>query len=275
MASTLRKEQEFQQFKESMARVGHEIKGDSPGTATSDTTPGIQALSEFNKRWGVVEEAEKRGELETGTTQLLQRMGIASNVGSQERAGLLSIPSAYENAISGYQRSMQPYQYYAGLGNERYLGNLGAETQRYVAGLTTSGRLAEQNIAGQWGPYGRNAQRASLLSGLGELGGSLIGGLLRSARKYKKDIKKQSGGAEKDVLDMVQDTDTYTYRYKDENRNVPKRMGLLVEKAPNMITTPDRNGLDVGRTLGLLFVTVKALSNKVNKLEGRKGGYHV
>src|SRR3990167_2898202 len=278
VASTLRKQEEFKQFKESMARVGNEIGGDTPSTATSETTPGIQALSEFNKRWGVIEEAERGGELDTGTSQLLQRAGVASNIGLQERAGLLDIPGAYNKVISGYQEAMQPYQYHAGLGTQRYLGNLGAETQRYTAGLTTSGRLAEQHLAGQYGPYGKYAQRASLFSGLGDLAGKIGGSLittLLSAKKYKKNIRKQSEGTEEDVLDMVRDTDTYTYRYKDENGNAPKRMGLLVDKAPSTITTPDRNGLDVGRTLGLLFVTTKALAKKVNKLEGRKGGYHV
>ena len=43
---------------------------------------------------------------------------------------------------------------------------------------------------------------------------------------------------------------------------MPKRMGLMADEAPGEIVTPDREGIDVGRMVGLLTVATKALAER-------------
>ncbi len=91
--------------------------------------------------------------------------------------------------------------------------------------------------------------------------GGLVGAFA-SARKYKKDIAPTTAKDTKKALEMVRGLDTKTYRYKWEGKDEPKRMGLMADDAPASIVTPDREGLDVGRWLGLLTVATRALAQR-------------
>ena len=268
------KEQEFEQLKEAMARAGHTITGDTPETATADTTAGIQSLKAFQQKWAVVEEAERRGELTAGAPAALQqfgmvsdtearrtelmagypqlRTGLAAGYGSQvvplttgipQSAGILS---QYQPLLSGYSSLLQPYQYQRGLEFQANVANAQARAQ----------------------------SQSSLFGGLGSLLGTGLGlfgslGLL-SGRQFKKDIDKQKPKDEEKAIDMIKDIDTYTYRYKGEG-NVPKRMGMMADNAPALLTNSTKTVIDIPRTLGLLTVAMKALANKVEKLEKRGG----
>jgi hypothetical protein len=92
-AGQQRKAEEFSAFKERMARGGNVIEGDEPGEATGTTTTAIQGLKAFNERWGIVEEAERFGELTRGTSAILQRMGVASEIGARKTSGLQGFPT--------------------------------------------------------------------------------------------------------------------------------------------------------------------------------------
>lgn len=102
---------------------------------------------------------------------------------------------------------------------------------------------------------------------LGTAGGvaQVIGPLLpfiMSAKKYKKDIEPTTPMDTKEALKMVKDLDTQTYRYLWEGSDTPKRMGLMADEAPESVVTPDREGIDVGRMLGLLTVATKGLAER-------------
>ena len=273
-ATKQQKEQEFKQFKEAMARAGHTITGDTPETATADTTAGIQSLKAFQQKWAVIEEAERRGELTAGAPAAMQQFGIVSDEESrrtglmagypQLRTGLATgyggqvvpltagipqsagILSQYQPLLSGYSSLLQPYQYQRGLEFQANVANAQAQAQ----------------------------SQSSLFGGLGSLLGTGLGAFgalaFLSGRKFKKDINKQRPKDEEKAIDMIKDIDTYTYRYKGEG-NVPKRMGMMADNAPALLTNSTKTTIDIPRTLGLLTVAMKALANKVEKLEKRGG----
>jgi len=232
-----RKAEEFRNFKEMMARAGNVITGDDPASAAATSTPGIQALKAFNERWGLYEEAERRGEITQGAASVLQRMGVASDIGAQTRAGMLQFPMGPAALAQSYTGLLQPYQL--------------QRTGQFQAAQQTQ------------------ANKAAYTAGILELAGTAIGtagGIyaLKSARKYKKDIEPTTRKDAKDALKTLRGLKTYTYLYKEETDGTPKRMGLMADEAPKEIVTPDREGLDVGRMVGLLTVATKALA------EGRK-----
>jgi len=136
---------------------------------------------------------------------------------------------------------MQPYQYQRGL-----------ELQAKIA--TAQARAKE---------------RAALYGGLGSLGGTLGGAaiLAASSKKFKKDISEFSN---KEALEMVKDVNPVTYRYKGENPESPKYIGLIAEQAPDAITTPDKQMINLSNQVGLVTAAVKALAKKTGRSEHRR-----
>lgn len=233
------KREEFASFKEAMARAGNPITGDTPESATATTTAGIQGLRAFNERFGLLEEAERRGELTGGTQAVLARLGVTSDIGARRTGMLTGFPTTSLALAQGAGTLLQPYQ------QQRAL-----EFQ-----------AAQQTAAN------RAATQAALIGAAGQIVGT-AGGLgaikLLSGRRYKKDIALATKRQEEEALEMVQDLTTRTYRYKWEGRNTPKRFGLLADEAPESIVTPDRQGLDVGRLVGMLTSATRALARRVD-----------
>jgi hypothetical protein len=92
--------------------------------------------------------------------------------------------------------------------------------------------------------------------------GAAAGKFIFSSRKYKKDIEPTTAKDEKAALRVVSGLKTFSYRYKEESPETPRRLGLMADSAPAEIVTPDREGLDVGRLVGLLTVATKALAER-------------
>ena len=244
------------------------------GPQWEQSTAGIQTMGKLNEGANIARDAARRG-------WLSDTAGIASGVGSdirankafnqnvsasmspnlgllgnlytqgagtvmgqqgQKFAGLTGAPG-YGNDWQGYQTAMQPYQYYAGLANQ--------------ANMQNSANAAQER-AGLYNMYGTVA------------GAGLTAAALRSSKDFKKDIKKNSGADDEDVLDMVKNNETFSYRYKGESGASPKRVGLITEHSPmGMGLTGDMKHLDIGKTIGVLTTATKALAKKVDKLERR------
>ncbi len=84
---------QFRVFKEAMARKGNIITGDDPGTATANTTAGIQSLNSFNDRFALAEDTERRGEIQTGQANINQNMGLISNLRQKNVEQLSTTPA--------------------------------------------------------------------------------------------------------------------------------------------------------------------------------------
>ena len=97
------------------------------------------------------------------------------------------------------------------------------------------------------------------------VGDALAGGTVLSTRDAKKGIRRMSRREEDRALRMVKDLKTYTYRYVDESPDAPVRMGMMADDAPREITNPERTGLDVGRTIGLLTAATRALARRAER----------
>lgn len=231
---------EFRTFKEAMARAGNPIEGDDPGSATTTTTSGFQGLKTFNERWGLIEDAERRGELTAGQATISQTLGVASDIGARETATKFGFPTKTLPIMQGISSAMQPYQFQ---------------------------REMEYNVAMQ-----NAANKAGLLGGMGNLAGTLgMAGALAYASdpKMKKDIVRKTGKDEARALKLVKGTKSYSYNYKGEPSSSPKRVGLMADEAPSQIVTSDRKGIFPMKQIGLLTMATKELANKVERLERR------
>ena len=222
---------EFKSFKEAMARAGNPIEGDDPGSAIANTTSGFQGLKTFNERWGLVEDAERRGELTAGQMTLNQTMGVASDIGARDIGTKAGFPTKTMPIMQGISSAMQPYQFQRSL--------------EYDASKQTA------------------ANKAGLLGDIGFLGG--IGLMKYSDPKMKKDIVRKTGKDELRALKLVKGTKSYDYRYKEEPSSAPKRVGLMADEAPSQIVSPDRKMISLDKQVGLLTMATKALAKKIER----------
>ncbi len=176
------KAKEFKDFKEAMARAGHVITGDDPGTASATSTAGIQALQAFNERFGLLEEAERFGQLNLASSMALAKMGIATDIGASKTAGLLQFPGAsisgtqvgapnYGGTAGQYASLLQPYQF-----------NRSLQFQSNMAGFNANVQAQQQSAANTSALYG------SLLG----LGGTIAGVGLGAYGALKKSAPKQT-----------------------------------------------------------------------------------
>jgi hypothetical protein len=263
-ALTQRKNQDFQQLKESLARSGHVITGDSPDEAQGFSTPAIQSLESFKKTYGLLEDQERRGEIDAGTQANIAQYGLLSadqqnklgqaltlrgltgtgdaSLGyatGANGAGPASLLPQYQSLSSGYAGMAQPYQYQRGM--------------QYQTGLQNASNAAAGN--------------ASIYQLLGTGLGSGAALLALSSRRFKKNIKKQKAKDERKMLSALTRTGTYTYDYKFEPSSLrPNHVGVIVEEAPAEIVAADGIHLDVVNYLGALHSSVRALNREVKSL---------
>lgn len=163
--TTQRKQQEFKALKEGMSRMGSPIAGDTPETATATTTSGQQALESFRKQWGALESGIRQGAIDSGSAQMLGRMGLTSDIAQQNFAnqssfrgmpqyamsaigakgqyGWQPLQSAASGLASGYGSALQPYQF-----NRNMQYQAGMQTAANKAGLWNSGMNAVGQIVG-------------------------------------------------------------------------------------------------------------------------------
>ena len=208
------------------------------GSGWETTTAGIQAMGEFDKNAEMVREEARRGIISQSTGLATAQAGYLTSADLSKQSSLYAYGGRLGNLFNQYGQAQQPYQYYSGLQNQANIANA---------------QMASQQTSG-------------LMSGLGTLAGMGAYALLTpSSKDYKKDIKKLS---DEDALDMVLDTDIYTYHYKGEGSKTPRHTGVIAEKAPDAITTPGKKMVNLGNQLGLLQAATRALAKKV------EGGKH-
>jgi len=103
------------------------------GTGWETSTPGIQALDEFNKRAQLLRSEQRKGEMTTGAAAYLNTMGYLDTAGNnkiQLYSNYANSPLAANGAIS---QAYQPYQFYAGLNQQANMANAQNSAQRNSA----------------------------------------------------------------------------------------------------------------------------------------------
>lgn len=148
-----RKAEDFKHLQEASARRGINITGDTPETATSQSSAGNELMGQFNRTYGLLADQERRGEISGGVPNQIMAPGPASSssipgqiLGYATAPGSGGLLGAYGNLANAYGGATQPY------------------SQASLA-----------SYQGLLNSYNQNAaQNASYY----QLGGSLLGGLM-------------------------------------------------------------------------------------------------
>lgn len=271
--SKIEKRKEFELLKEVAARKGNVIEGDSPEEAIGKSTAANEVLGDFKERWALRDDAEKRGEIASGSSLSLSRTGLNSSISGQNfgqalnARGLASTPilpyGAPPGSLStGYMTGAQGYSpatyipTYLGLA-----GGYGSATQPY------SNQRQLQYGGVLQGYENASTERAGLYNLIGTGIGSGIALYALSSRDAKKDILEMEEDDEDKALSLVTGGKVYRWNYKGEPSGPRRHMSLIAEEAPKEIVTEDGKHLDVGNYLGLLTGAMKSLVRKVEDME--------
>ncbi len=236
VTETLKKELEYgrQALNERLSRqLG-------PGYETS--TPGIQALAEFQRMGTSLKEAEQHQQLSTAEALALNRQ--------TSRTG-------YAGAVQ--QGSAYPAGTIANLYGQS-AGTYGAAGRTAAQGASL---LAENRYQGAYYREQSNRRQSGFVSDL--IGGAIAGGAMgfaayKSHPKYKQHIEPVS---DMSMLAALREIPVYKWEYKTDG--VP-HIGGMTPDMPDEVTTADRSGYDVVSYLGLLTGSIRALDREVRKL---------
>lgn len=254
-----RKAADFQILKENLARNGNAIIGDDPNGAYSLSSPGEQALKEFNTRYASIEDQERRGALDSGTTSYLSAVGLSGNLGKGDlqTVGQLSNPGGYATSSTSFNPNSSPVQ-----------NNLNL-VQGYSSAMTPY--LQAQTLANSNNQM--NAQiGAQQQAGWLQLGGTVAGAaagaaITKSNRRFKKNIEPIK--SEADATKALAKTPVYRWNYNEEPDGHKKHLGTMTDEAPRDVVTEDGDFLDITSYLGLLTLSAKDLHGRILSLEGR------
>lgn len=146
-----RKAEDFKHLQESAARRGITIAGDTPETATSQSSAGNELMGQFNRTYGLLTDQERRGEI-TGAPNQVYTPGPASQTPSYGTSlGFGTAPGAggllgqYGQLASQYGGAMSPYtsqrnNSYQGVLNS-YMQGQSNDASTYQAGATLLGMM--------------------------------------------------------------------------------------------------------------------------------------
>lgn len=235
-----RKAKEFSLLKESAARRGINIQGDSVDNATSDSTSGNEILGQFKRTYGLLEDAERRGEIAnvSGVSLGGQTLGIASGASAY---GPMATGAGYGQASGLLGSAMQPFQF------NRQL----------------------QYQADQQNAINRAQLRSDYAGLLGTAAGTGIGTFAAlSSAKFKEDIRDLSEKEEADFLDSLLRVGLKRYRYKGDQM---ERVGYITEEAPKTVVTLDGEHLDIVSYFGYLTGAVREMARRIKELEAKNG----
>ena len=92
-----------------------------------------------------------------------------------------------------------------------------------------------------------------------------------SSRKLKTDISALTPTQMEAVLDELERTQVVSYRYKSEASG-EQHIGLIAEDAPELLATPDRDGINTADAIGFLLAAVKAQQVEIEALKSELKG---
>lgn len=152
----LRKEEDYKTLQESGARSGNAIYGNNPGGAMSLSSAGNERIGQFNRTYGLLEDAERHGEIAQGASRTNMDFGNNRSLQTSPYQQLGMLPQANQNyaamypSLMGMQSNMmQPYM---------------QQSQMQYGGLLQKYQQQMQNQQGMYQLYGMGA-------------GALIGGM--------------------------------------------------------------------------------------------------
>ena len=115
-------------------KVLRETLAQKLGSNYETSTPGIQALAEFNKKADELREQSRLGEITSGTGLMLNQMGFLETSAKSTTSMFGGLPSRYGTQVATAGQALQPYQYYNGLNAQIAMQNAQNQNQ-YNSGL--------------------------------------------------------------------------------------------------------------------------------------------
>ena len=220
------------------------------GSDWQTTTAGIQAMGEFDRNAELMREEARRGMISEGTQLNLAQSGFLSGLTGQKQG-------QYGNYLSGG----------SGIFNMAGATASGVNAMRQTGIALYQAGKSQDKGGSDWGSglLGMGGQIAGTVGGA-YAAAKLLPLLLGSAssREFKKDIKKLSPGSEEEALNLINSTDTYTFKYKGDNNPM---IGMIAEEAPEISTSGfNKKAINIGNHMGLLTAAMKALSRKIDKI---------
>lgn len=237
--TTQRKATEFNLLKESAARRGIEIQGDSVDAATSDSTSGNELVGQFKRTYGLLEDAERRGEI-AGVSGINLGAPTLSLAASGNSYGPGSIAQGYAQGAGLISSALQPYQF------NRQL----------------------QSQVDQQNAVNRAQQRSDYAGLIGNTGAAATSIALLSSTSFKEDIRELSEKEEAEFLESILSVGLKRYRYKGDEM---ERVGWVTEEAPKTVVMPDGKHLDVVSYFGYLTGVVREMARRIKHLEAKNG----
>lgn len=110
------------------------------GSGWEKSTPGIQSMSEFNKRAGLLREEARSGQITSGEGLLGARMGLMQNQQSQFYNQAKGWPTSGLN--NAYSQAMQPFQDYRNMQSQASAQNAANRSGMIAAGAGTVATIA-------------------------------------------------------------------------------------------------------------------------------------
>lgn len=171
-ATIQRKQDEFRLLKENAARSGNLITGDSPESAVGNSTAANELLGQFNKKWGLLEDSERFGQVAQGAGQSLARSGMTDNSMSLLGKGSTFSPGnavpGYMGLLSAYQAGGQPFYNQRMAGYQQQYGQAALDSQSTASQYQLLGMLGGTLLGRYGGGLGSiggwNGQGAGLLN---------------------------------------------------------------------------------------------------------------
>jgi hypothetical protein len=166
-----RKAKDFQLLKESAARKGNVIQGNNPEGAYGLSSAAAANLGEFNRTYGLLQDAERRGEIASGGMGAAPGtipLGYTSTSNAYSPASLIP---GYSTLSSGYAAAAEPYANQRLLGYQAQLQQAALDSQSNPLGSLIGG-AGTGAVTGfmMGGPMGA-AVGAGIGGGAGYLGG--------------------------------------------------------------------------------------------------------
>jgi hypothetical protein len=245
------------------------------GSGWEESTPGIQAMGEFEKRWGALMDAERRGEISQGSSLLLSQMGFSTDLA---RAQQWQQPGSVANPTSAFGRGIgllegsSSYGYGASLSGLRGMGSSISEAYQpyqFYAGLSHDANKFNAEMA-------QKASQAQMefIGGLAGSAMEMAGGMMPKMPMSDKRVKENVLPIT-DALRKVLELTGYSFNYKKEYDTgaIGRRHGVMaqdVEKVePDLVFTDSETGIKYVKMdfHGLFVEAFKELAARVQKLE--------
>lgn len=211
------------------------------------------------------EQAGARG-LDLATdTPALKELGLAKSrletgLGGARSAALLdqgNRQQLFAASLNEFQQNLkqQAFLNRSMIGESYAQTGLGLSRERF-------GQATQRNSQSTSGP-------GTWIGPLAQAGAAAASAYMMSSRDFKDDIEVADIDA---ILDEIESTPVYTWRYKPEFADGRRHIGPVTEESPPQIVSDDGKALVGQDMLGFMFAALKALSAKVKQLEQNANG---